>query len=269
MVEELKELQGYLEFAIKLAHEAGQNLFDKRENAKLLSVTDKGHKGLVSDADLANKELIVSTITKAFPDHGILSEEMEQEIKGTSEWLWVVDECDGTNNLLRGDPNFSVSIGLLRRGIGVLGVVFAPVLRRLYYAAEGQGAFVEEEGKKRPIHVSGPESLNMFTMSFGAGIDFNQPEKADCIVARIRKSGLFKNFRRRMLESTALELCFVAEGKFDAHFNNFARPWDIAAGMVIVQEAGGKVSKLGDEALLASNGVIHEGLVALTSSKGF
>ncbi len=263
--EEHLQLQEYLLFAQDMARRAGDLLLKKRETATLISVTDMGHKGLVTDADLASRDFIVSEIQARYPTHRILTEEsgtIEPMEKSTGAFEWIVDELDGTNNFRRGDPNFSVSIALRRESIGIVGVVYAPVFDNLYHATLDNGAFLEAQGKMRRLKVSGKDSTDMFTMSFAVGIDLNEPEHSDHVVDAIRKSGLFRTMRRRMLESTALELCYVAEGRFDAHYNNFVKPWDIAAGEVIVREAGGSVSELENEVLLVSNGIIHEGLIA-------
>lgn len=249
----------FLDFATKIATDAGKLLIKRRGKGKLLSVTSDNNKGLVMDTDLQTDDLILNAITLQYPNHAVLTEE-SGETEG-SEYQWVVDPVDGTNNYRRGDPNFSVSIGLRKGNRGVLGVVFAPVTDSLYFATVGKGAFVKIANKTQKLQVSGKESLDMFTMSFAVGIDFNNPQMADQTLVGIRNSELFSNFRRRMFESTALELCYIAEGRFDAHFNNFAKPWDIAAGEVIVREAGGITTKIEEEILLASNGVIHDNLL--------
>ncbi len=259
-------IDDYLSFAIDIARHAGKILMSSYGKSRLLQVVDKDEKGLVTKTDLDSDAYIKKRITEAYPTHALLTE--ESGATGENALQWVVDGLDGTNNHRRGDPNFSVSLGLRMYGKGILGVVYAPVLGCLYYAAKDKGAFVEEKGIKRHLQVSEKESLDMFTMSFAVGIDFANPEKYDRVVAAIRKTQGIRHFRRRMLESTALELCYVASGKTDAHFNNFAKPWDIAAGVVIVREAGGKITMLEDEILLASNGVIHNELIKQARSIG-
>ena len=175
---------------------------------------------------------------------------------------------DGTNNYLRNNPNFSVSIAFKRNKEVLLGVVYVPVFDELYFALKGHGAFIECNKDVKSISVSGEISKKMFTFSFASGIDFYNSKICDNIVNDIRKSGLFSNFRRRMLESTAYELCCVAKGNFDAHFNNFVQPWDVAAGEIIVNEAGGMFSyiKIKSEKvpiILASNGIFHERLLKI------
>ncbi len=254
-----KKTSDYLNFAIQTALNAGNLIREARSQIKLLAVVDQDNKGLITDADLKSDEYILHAIRSIYPTHAILTEESGQN--GESDYEWIVDPIDGTNNFRRGDPHFSISIGLRKQNFGIVGVVYAPALDVLYYATDGGGAFMKQHGKIRQLHVSGKDSLKMFTMSFATGIDFQDPKTSDQIVAAIRDSGLFTNFRRRMLESTALELCYVAEGRFDAHFNNSAKPWDIAAGEVVVREAEGVADNLANEKILASNGVIHQKLI--------
>lgn len=259
------ENQEYLSFAIKLARHAGQNAMKRRgRNAQLVPNT-QDH--LVTKADTTNRDYIVPRIRRRFPSHGIFTEESGRQ-EGSSSLEWFIDEVDGTSNLRQGDPNFSTSIALRRDGVGILGVVYAPALKRLYYAVENQGAWVIEQkwyGRRtKRIHVSGDNSTSRWNMSFGEGIDSKEPiEDGARIVLDIIGSDLFKKFRRRMTESTALDLCHVAEGWHGAHYNNKAKPWDIAAGEVIVREAGGQVTYLGDEEILVSNGVIHTELIQI------
>jgi myo-inositol-1(or 4)-monophosphatase len=248
-------LDKYLQFAIDLATHSGAMLLKSFGNASLVKVTDADNKGLLTESDLLSDTYIKNRIQQTYPTHALLTEESGES--GKSEFRWVVDGLDGTNNHRRGDPNFSISIALQQNQESIVGVVFAPAFDSLYYAANGQGAFVVEHGKTTPIHVSGIGSKDMFTMSFAVGIDFNNPALYDGVVAAIRGSGLFDNFRRRMLESTALELCYLARGRTDAHLNNFLKPWDYAAGDVIVREAGGNSEFVEGQVLLASNGVIH------------
>jgi len=139
---------------------------------------------------------------------------------------------------------------------------------QLFYAVTGHGAFLIHKDRKKRIFVSDKSSLSMFTFGFSASIDFIESNKSDDLVKTIRDKGSFQHFRRRMFESTAYELCCVANGSFDAYFNSFFKIWDIAAGEVIAKEAGGNISYFqdknsGESHLLASNGIIHSPLTKI------
>lgn len=250
----------YLEFAKETARSAGQLLRKSYGNAGATKVIEKEEKGLLTEADLLSDKYIREAIKSNYPQHSIVTEEGGR-IEG-NEYEWVVDPIDETNNFRRGLPQCTVSIGLRRNGKGIVGAIYAPVLDELYYASKGKGAYLEHDGEVKRIQVSGPDSIKMFTFSRAVTVDLFEPEKFDKVWASIRKAGLFKTMRARMFEGTAYELCCVADGRFDAHFNNHAQPWDIAAGEVIVKEAGGKFTYIGEEIILASNGVIHDGLVS-------
>lgn len=259
----------YLQFAKELAKKAGRQLMRNYGNAEIIDIVDKDEKGLILKDDKSSGAYIKRNIHFKYPEHSILTEDSSRIVGNDYEWR--VDSLDGSNNFWRDDPNFSVSIGLTYKGRGIVGVVYLPAFNRMYYASKDHGAYLKLPRKKPCIlKVSGQESLKMFTFSFATGIDFNSPNKYDNVVNEIRESGLFNHFRRRMLESTAYELCCVAEGRFDAHFNNYAEPWDIAAGEVIVREAKGMFTyfeekERGHQIILASNGVIHEPLVKIVN----
>ncbi|MBI2583754.1 MAG: inositol monophosphatase [Candidatus Aenigmarchaeota archaeon] len=262
-------MEYHLPFAMRTATNAGSLLMKNWGKTKLLSVVKAGEKGLITEADSASDEFIRYEIRRAYPDHSIVSEE-GYPVKG-SEFEWVVDPLDGTNNYSRGDPHFSVSIALKYRGESVVGVIHNPAFGEfgdLYYAEKGSGAFVRRNGETSRLHVSGPESRRMSTFSFATGVHFHEPEMFEKIFEKIRGAKLFDHMRGRMLESTAYELCCVADGRFDAHFNNVAEPWDVAAGDVIVREAGGMVTHFAPRSgrknvMLASNGVVHGELVKI------
>lgn len=226
-----------LNFAIELSQKAGKLLINKQSNTKLLNVIDENNKGLITEADILCNDFINNEIYKKYPNHTIISE--EKEIKKGNIYEWIIDPLDGTNNFSRGSSIFTISIGFKIDGKINIGVVYAPALDELYFAQKGKGAFLRKNNENFKLKVSDYDSTDMFTFSFATGIDFHEAEKNDQIVSLIRLSNLFKNFRRRMYESTAYELCCVAKGEFDAHFNNFAQDWDIAAGECIIKEAGG------------------------------
>jgi myo-inositol-1(or 4)-monophosphatase len=255
--EELKE------FAARTALNAGSKLLEIKGSELSVEVIDREHKGLITKADRIGDSFVRKALEQKTPEYSLLSEEGEP--KEGNEYQWVVDCPDGTNNFMRGNREWAVSIGLRHKGKGVLGVVYLPDNGDLYWAYQGRGAFRRNASGESRIHVSGKECLDMFTPSFATGIDFNEPEKWDRVVKALRASGLFRHIRRRMSESTAFDMATVARGGFDVHINNFAKPWDVAAGEVLINEAGGKVSYMGpvNEIMVAGNGVVHEEIVRI------
>ncbi len=218
-------------------------------------VSKKGRINLVTDADLESEELIVERIRENFPDHRILAEE-RGSLSGDSPVRWVVDPLDGTTNFAHGYPCFCVSIGVELDGKDAIGVVFNPVSRELFTARKGQGAQLNGE----PIHVSAVDNLVDSLLVTGFSYDRDEIEHN------------LRHFNRLMLHaravrrdgSAAMDLCSVACGRFDGFWELSLHPWDVAAGKLIVEEAGGRVtafdgSKCGicDEQILATNGKVH------------
>ncbi|GAB4293049.1 MAG: inositol monophosphatase family protein [Ignavibacteriaceae bacterium] len=211
---------------------------------------------LVTEIDKSSEKLITSFIRKKYPDHGILAEE-GGTIMGKSEFLWVVDPLDGTTNFAHGLPIFSVSIGLQKSGNTIAGVVY-DVMQDILYAAEaGSGSFA---GNKR-LRVSSTNELNRALLVTGFPYNINEnPENAfEKFVALTKAS---RGMRR--LGSAAIDFCYVASGVFDGFWEVFLNPWDLCAGKLIVEEAGGKVSDFDETAtdiyskrILSSNGLIH------------
>ena len=232
--------------------------------------------GLVTTEDQANTDLIVTRINDRFRGQGVYTEELAKGPEFSlpdNNKIWVVDEIDGTNNYSRGigkelvlSPDWSISIGLRgEKGEGLIGVVYAPDHDALFYASKGNGAFMEKDGRTVKLQVSGEESKDRFNMSFNVNIS---PDQLTNIMIGIGNSEIVKKLKPRIRESSALELCYVAGGTDDAFIHTKTQAHDVAAGLVIAQEAGAKVSWLNDnKTVLVSNVVIHsslEGIVANT-----
>jgi myo-inositol-1(or 4)-monophosphatase len=218
---------------------------------------------LVTDADRAAEESIVSTIRDVFPTHRFLAEERGLAGQPESPYQWIIDPLDGTTNFAHGFPFYAVSIGLEYAGTCVLGVVFDPVHDELFTAELGRGAFLNG----RSITVSNISQLNASLLVTGFAYDIREnPNNNLDHFARV--SLQVQGMRRT--GSAALDLCYVASGRFDAFWEVQLQPWDMAAGIVILQEAGGLTSSFqkdtfsiyGQE-LVASNGLIHDALLAL------
>ena len=230
-------------------------------------VSHKGAIDLVTEADVAVETMFRKMIADRYPDHTILAEEFgEDAATAGASHCWVFDPIDGTNNYAHGLPIFCSSLALEIDGIGELGAIYDPTRQELFVAERGGGAFLN--GK--PLHVSDAQTLveSMLVTGFPYDIHARIPE----IV------GLFGEFTGRAravrrLGSAALDLCYVAAGRLDGFWEQDLKPWDIAAGIIIVQEAGGRVTDfLGEpfasrrHQLLATNGRIHEDMLKITNT---
>jgi myo-inositol-1(or 4)-monophosphatase len=248
-----------IDFAIDLAHRAGALLRAGQERER--SFTLKRQADLVTDVDKASEALIVSAIRARYPDHAIIAEE-GAGAESQSEYCWVIDPIDGTLNYYHGLPIFCVSIGLLRGGELHLGVVYDPMRDELFAAEAGRGAFCNG----RRLHVSDTREIAYSILTTGFPYDrFDRPDNNLAEFGRL----LMKAQDIRRPGAAALELCYVAAGRTDAHWELGLAPWDTAAGALIVREAGGMLTdwrgqpwRPGDDHLVASNGHIHAELIS-------
>jgi len=243
----------FLEVAIETAREAGAILRLEFDRPKQISY--KGEVDIVTESDRRSEALIIARLRKHFPDHAIIAEEGGGGGVG-AKYCWHVDPLDGTTNFAHGYPCFAVSIGLAEDGQPVAGAVFNPVSEELFTAARGEGAYLN--GK--PIRVSTIEKLA--TSLVATGFPTHHRKRSANInyywEYTLRSHGVRRD------GSAALDLCSVACGRFDAFWEFGLKSWDTAAGVLLVQEAGGKVSdlsggpyRLGGPQVLASNGLIH------------
>ncbi len=226
----------------------------------------KGHAhNLVTEADTASEALILRRLLEAFPSHGIVAEEGGAGGSDGAAVVWYVDPLDGTNNFAHGFPVFCVSMAAVEGGEVLCGVSYDPLRNELFRAARGQGAYLGD----RRLEVSGrrllAESLvaTGFPYDKGSAADNNLAEFA-AVMPRVR--GI------RRPGSAALDLAYVAAGRLDAYWEHGTRPWDVAAGILLVREAGGRVTDLAGRPpridggrFVASNGVIHDELVTTLS----
>jgi myo-inositol-1(or 4)-monophosphatase len=257
------ELEFKLNFTMSLAIEAGEILMYHYGNLK--NIRQKSRVDLVSEADLASEKLIVEKIQSQFPSHDIMTEEQEFERKG-SDWTWVIDPLDGTTNYVHSLPIFAVSIGLKFKNETVIGVVYNPAVNAMYHAVLHQGSF--RNGEK--INVSKTKKLANSFLVTGFAYDHNNEWELSF--------DLFRDIYResqgiRRLGAAALDLCFVAQGRFDSFFEINLFPWDITAGDLILREAGGFTSGWNGEKLpdsgkkvLATNGIIQDEILEIIQS---
>ena len=244
-----------LKFAIRVAKDAGRLLRDRVGTR--IDVDHKGSINLVTDVDLASERLIREAISTYYPRHEVLGEEGGLSESG-SEYRWVVDPLDGTTNYAHGYPIFCVSIALECKGEIVLGVVYDPMRDELFSAERGGGAALNN----RPIHVSKTAELMQGLLSTGFPYDIKTSKLTNLDhwahfamnAQALRRDG-----------AAALDLCYVACGRFDGFWELNLSPWDTAAGALIVTEAGGRVTNFSggpfsnyEPEVVASNGLIHD-----------
>ncbi|MFP4476929.1 MAG: inositol monophosphatase family protein [Desulfatibacillaceae bacterium] len=229
-------------------------------------VRKKGIADLVTQADLASEEAIIGAIRAAFPDDSILAEESGESRAG-SDRQWIIDPLDGTTNYAHGVPLFAVSIAFVLDGRTVLGLVVNPIGEELFMASAGGGATLNG----LPLEVSDVEDLSDALLV--TGFPYNTRECLDPVLSRLGRA-LVTSHGVRRLGSAALDLCWVACGRFEAFWEENLSPWDTAAGELIAREAGGLVTNFSGEAfspemkqLLATNGKVHEELLQLLNSK--
>lgn len=226
----------------------------------------EGINNLVTEADHAAEKAIIEVIRDAYPDHSILSEESGKLIQD-SPYKWIVDPIDGTVNFANGIPINCVSIALEQEGTIVLGCVLNPHLNELFFAEKGKGATLN----KQPIRVSDQTHVLHSCLVTGFPYTYlDQPNGPVDVFARLVRAGV----PVRRLGSAAIDLCWVAAGRFDGFYEHKLEAWDSAAGFLIVEEAGGKVTHLNGDAfspyqpgLVATNGLIHKELLEVINSE--
>jgi myo-inositol-1(or 4)-monophosphatase len=251
-----------LETAAQGARAAGRMLVQRLPAPR--EVRAKGPRDIVTDADLAAEEIITRTIRARFPDHALLMEEKGAS-NGDAPYVWVVDPLDGTTNYSRRLPIFSVSIGLVHQGELEVGVVYDPLGDHLFAARRGQGATLNGN----PLRVSTVDQVGDAVV----GLDWARAhrDRREILARLIRIAPDCGTVRG--LGSAALGLCYVAAGWIDAYFNVGLKAWDMAAGLLLIQEAGGRVTDLAGNAWqpwrqhkLVSNGHLHQALLELTEA---
>jgi myo-inositol-1(or 4)-monophosphatase len=253
-----------LEAAISAAREAGGVL---REGfGRQHSVRYKGEVDLVTEVDEQAEQVIQEILLGACPSYGMLAEEGGWH-SGEEDARWIVDPLDGTTNYTHGLPIFAVSIALERVGEVVLGMVHDPMREETYVAERGGGATLNDE----PISVSDTDEPNRALIATGFPYDHDKMPEALALFGRF--AVLTRGIRR--LGSTALDLCYVASGRLDGYYERGIWAWDIAAGSLILEEAGGKVTDyrgseldLEGREIVASNGALHPAMTRLTGEDG-
>ncbi len=250
-----------LQTAIEAARRASRVMAERFSRAH--DVTVKGYRDIVTDVDTAAEAVVLDLIHERFPGHVILSEEAGGDGIGDG-YTWVVDPLDGTTNYSRRIPSFAVSIGVLENGESVIGVVCDPLRDQLFVAERGKGATLNGE----PMHTSRVAHLGNAVVSLDWGrSDVDRARTLDLVRQVAMRCGTV-----RALGSAVLAQCYVAAGWLDAYFNLIMKPWDAAAGTLIVAEAGGRCTmvdggpyRVGVAGCLATNGLIHDEILSAMS----
>jgi myo-inositol-1(or 4)-monophosphatase len=248
---------------INAARKAGRSLTRDFGEVENLQVSVKGPGNFVSAADLKAEEIIHRELEKARPGYGFLMEERGAVTGVDNSHRWIVDPLDGTTNFLHGVPLFAISIGLEREGQLVAGVVYNPISDELFTAEKGKGAYLND---RRRLRVAARKNVSDALITIGIphlgradGLFLKELPGVMKEVAGVRRTG-----------SAALDLAWTAAGRFDAYWERGIQPWDMAAGIVLVREAGGVVSDFAGGAtmlessqVLATNATLQKGLLAL------
>jgi len=250
---------------IRAAFAAAKGLKRDFGEVEHLQVSAKGPADFVSRADIMAEKTLRAELSRTRPEYGFLGEE-GGETKGDGRNRWIVDPLDGTTNFLHGVPHFAISLALEREGEIIAGVIYQPISDELFWAEKGNGAFVDTpNARSRRLRVSGRKILGQALI--GTGIPMmgrgNHPEyvgKLETVMGKTAGVGRWG--------AASLDLAFVAAGRYDAFFEYDLAPWDVAAGLLMVREAGGQVSDisgkpydLGGPSILASNTGLHDAMV--------
>ena len=255
-----------LNFAIDVARDAGNLLVQRLGTAK---VSTKGDINLVTEADIAAENLIIDRIRSHYPQHGILAEESGEAVLvggKRSEWKWIIDPLDGTTNYAHGYPCYCVSIALERAGRIEIGVVYDPTRDEMFAAERGQGATLND----RRMRVSDVEDLNSSMLC--TGFPYNVRERPN--FAHHFAAFTMKAQAVRRDGSAAIDLAYVACGRFEGFWEDGLNPWDVAAGVLLIEEAGGLVTDFKSAPLniytpkvLATNGLVHEAMMKVLDDR--
>src|SRR6201994_527439 len=248
---------------VKAARRAGRSLTREHVEIKNLQVSLKGPANFVSLADKRAEEMIYTDLSKGRPGYGFIGEEGGTREGADKTHTWIVDPLDGTTNFLHGIPQFAISIALQREGTVIAGVIYNPANDELYTAERGKGAFLNDQR----LRVAGRRKLNECVVACGLphiGRGDHELSRAEMTEIQNRVAGL------RRFGAAALDMAFVAAGRLDGYWERNLQPWDMAAGQIMVREAGGTVSGIGghDDALRSGNVVcgnefVHAELVKI------
>jgi myo-inositol-1(or 4)-monophosphatase len=245
-------MQPLLNIAIRAARRAGDVIVRYVDRLDTLTVRSKEHNEFVSEVDRQAEDEIIQIIRAAYPDHGILAEETGAQAGRDPEFVWVIDPLDGTTNFLHGFPVFSVSIAIKHRGRLEHGVIYDPLRQELFTGSRGGGAQLNS----RRIRVSSQKTLDGALI--GTGFPFRESQNLGMYM-KMFEAVTRKAAGVRRAGSAALDLAYVAAARMDGFWEFGLKEWDIAAGVLLIQEAGGSVGGLDGESRFPENGDILAG----------
>ena len=248
--------------------EAGELFREGFHSAK--EISHKGTVDLVTQYDVAVENLLKKSISSLLPEHTIIGEESSDEFRRAQKAVYI-DPIDGTTNFVHKIPFCAISVGIWEEDKPVAGIVYNPILNELFYAKRGEGAMFND----RPVSVSNVTDLQQSLLA--TGFPYTKVERGRDFrwVLETMRNLLPVTQDIRRLGAAAIDLCYVANGTFDAFYECNLKPWDVAAGILLVEEAGGKISnhtgaeyRLGDPIIVASNGKNHDKLLAGLAAYG-
>ena len=240
----MNSISANLNIMIKASEKASKVLIRDFGEIEKLQVSKKGPSDFVTNSDLKTEKIIIDELKKAKPNYSIISEENGSEINKDKKNTWIIDPIDGTVNFLHGVPHFAISIALKSNDEIISGLIFDPIKNEMFYAEKNSGSFFNNQR----IRVSKKNSLE------------------ECLFATNHVGTKFTDLNVRYTGCAALDLAYVAAGRFDGYFHNNINIWDIAAGVLLIEEAGGKVNdinsfKLNSIDVRASSNEIHEKMI--------
>ena len=244
-------MQPMLNIAIRAAHSAGDFIVRKINKLPDLKIEVKARNDFVTEVDREAEVRIIEELLKAYPGHGILAEE-SGVIEGKDEYRWIIDPLDGTTNYLHGFPHYAVSIACEYRGRVEHGVIYDPIKQELFTASRGDGATLNN----RRIRVTSLRTVEGALI--GTGFPFKNPDQLEQFLKLF--SAFFSSASdMRRAGSAALDLAYVAAGRLDGYWESGLNPWDVAAGSLIVREAGGLITDYSGDGKFLENGEIVAG----------
>ena len=237
-----------LNTAVKAARRAGTIINRASQNLDILAVTEKAANDFVSEVDRAAEDAIIRVLLEAYPSHSVLAE--ESGARGKSEFQWIIDPLDGTTNFLHGFPQYAVSIALAHKGVLTQAVIYDPVRNDLYTASRGRGAYLNDKRLRVSKRIKLQQSL------LGTGFPFREFAHADAYLAMMRDL-MQKTAGIRRAGAATLDLAYVAAGRLDGFWEFGLSAWDMAAGSLLITEAGGLVGDLeGNSGYLESGNIV-------------
>jgi myo-inositol-1(or 4)-monophosphatase len=252
---------------VKAAEKAAKGLKRDFGEVEHLQISRKGPSDFVSVADLKAEKILAEELSRARPEFSMLREEAGESPaakQGTAPGRWIIDPLDGTTNFLHGLPHWCISIAAEKNGEIVAGVVYAPISDELYWAEKGVGAYQRSKRLRVSARRDMAECLLATGIPFGNNADVMKPHFKDQFARVVPKVAGVRRFG-----SAALDLAYVAAGRYDGYWEEGLKIWDIAAGVILVKEAGGTVEGMHKNtdplagSLIASNGQIHDGLLTI------